>query len=69
MGTIKRKVHGQFLRFSSRYQHRERFFLLPAILKGDTTKLFDRFLQLKVQAPELSDEQAITQVIKALRAG
>jgi hypothetical protein len=30
---------------------------------------FRRFLQLKEQAPEVSDEQAITQAIKALHAG
>jgi hypothetical protein len=30
---------------------------------------FSRFLWLKVQAPKVSDEQAITQDIKALRAG
>jgi hypothetical protein len=30
---------------------------------------FHRFLRLKAQAPEVSDEQAITQAIKALRVG
>jgi hypothetical protein len=30
---------------------------------------FRRFLQLKAQAPEVSDKQAMTQAIKALRAG
>jgi hypothetical protein len=30
---------------------------------------FCRFLRLKVQAPEVSDEQAMMYAIKALRAG
>jgi hypothetical protein len=30
---------------------------------------YRRFLQLKAQAPEVSDEQVITQAIKALRVG
>jgi hypothetical protein len=33
------------------------------------SKFYRRFLQLKAQAPEMSDEQVIAQSIKALRAG
>jgi hypothetical protein len=40
MGKVKRKVLDQFPRFSSRYQHRRRFFLLSAVQKGDTARIF-----------------------------
>jgi hypothetical protein len=33
------------------------------------SKFYRRFLQLKAQAPEVSDEQVIAQAIKALRVG
>jgi hypothetical protein len=32
-------------------------------------EFYHRFLQLKAQAPEVSNEQVIAQAIKALRAG
>jgi hypothetical protein len=36
---------------------------------GQLPDFYQRFLQLKAQAPEVSDEQVIAQAIKALRAG
>jgi hypothetical protein len=56
MGIVKRKVPGQFSRFSSRYQYRRRFFLLPAIRKGDTARLFPQIPLAKTQALEVLDE-------------
>jgi hypothetical protein len=58
MGTIEREVHGQFPRYSGRHYHRKILFLVPAIWEGN----FARSL-------EVSDEQAITQAMKALWAG
>jgi hypothetical protein len=37
--------------------------------KETLPNFYQRFLQLKTQAPEVSDEQVIAQAIKALRAG
>jgi hypothetical protein len=37
--------------------------------KETLPNFYRRFLQLKAQAPEVSDEQVITQAIKALRTG
>jgi hypothetical protein len=37
--------------------------------KETLPNFYQRFLQLKAQAPEVSDEQVIAQAIKALRAG
>jgi hypothetical protein len=36
---------------------------------GDTPQFLLRFLQLKLQAPEVSDDQVIAQAIKAMRVG
>jgi hypothetical protein len=37
--------------------------------KESLPDFYQRFLQLKAQTPEVSDEQVIAQVIKALRVG
>jgi hypothetical protein len=37
--------------------------------KESLSDFYQKFLQLKPQAPEVSDEQVIAQAIKALRAG
>jgi hypothetical protein len=37
--------------------------------KETLPNFYQRFLQLKAQAPEVSDNQVITQAIKALHAG
>jgi hypothetical protein len=70
MGATQRKVPSQFPRLSSRSQHRGRFFFSCEQYERETLPDFlRRFLQLKAQAPEVSDEQAIMQAIKALHAG
>jgi hypothetical protein len=39
------------------------------VRKRDITQFYWRFLQLKAQVMEVSDDQVIAQAIKALRAG
>jgi hypothetical protein len=39
------------------------------VRKKTLSNFYQKFLQLKAQAPEVSDDQVITQAIKALRAG
>jgi hypothetical protein len=51
MGTVKRKVPSQFPRFSIRYQHKRRFFLLLAVQKGDTTRFFPQIPLVKSASP------------------
>jgi hypothetical protein len=45
------------------------FFACQQYKRETLLDFFHRFLQLKAQAPEVSDEQAIMQSIKALRVG
>jgi hypothetical protein len=64
LGEIK-----QLLGFSSRRQYRRRFFSCQQYERETLPDFFCGFLRLKAQALQVSDEQAITQAIKALRAG
>jgi hypothetical protein len=47
----------------------EDFFSYAQREKEMLPNFYRRFLQLKAQAPEVSDDQVIAQVIKALQAG
>jgi hypothetical protein len=65
MSTVKRKVPSQFPRFSSRYSHRRRFFSGQQYGRGTLQDSFRKVLRLEAQAPEVSDEQAIMQAMRA----
>jgi hypothetical protein len=66
---LKEKFLVNFQGFQADLSTEEDFFSCQQHERETLPDFFHRFLRLKAQAPEVSDEQAITQAIKALRAG
>jgi hypothetical protein len=66
---LKEKFLLNFQGFQADLITGEDFFSCQQYERETLLVFFRRFLRLKAQAPEVSDEQAITQVIKALCAG
>jgi hypothetical protein len=72
LAAVERKLLAQLPRFPSRAQLRRRFSIVHPKRERERETLpnfYQRFLQMKVQTPEESDDQVITQAIKAQRAG
>jgi hypothetical protein len=61
--------HGRCSTKSISQHTEEDFFSCQQYERETLPDFFCMFLRLKAQAPEVSDEQAITQAIKALRRG
>jgi hypothetical protein len=68
VGTTKEKFLVNFQGFQTDVSMEEDFFSCQQYERETLPYFFRRLLQLKAQAPEVSDEQAITQAIKALCA-
>jgi hypothetical protein len=66
---LKEKFLVNFQGFQANLSTEEDFFSCPQYEKETLPDFFHRFLRLKAQALEVSDEQAITQAIKALHVG
>jgi hypothetical protein len=64
-----KKVLAQLPRVPGGAQHGGRFSFLCSERERDTPNFYRRFLQLKAQALEVSDDHVITQAFKALHAG
>jgi hypothetical protein len=58
-----------FQGFQAELDSEEEFLLYTQREKETLLNFYQRFLQLKAQAPEVSDDQVIAQAIKALQAG
>jgi hypothetical protein len=66
--AVKGEVPAHLPGVPSRVRHRRRFLVLCSARKRTLPNFYRRFLQLKAQALEVSDNQLIAQAIKALRA-
>jgi hypothetical protein len=66
---LKEKFLVNFQGFQADITTEEDFFSSQQYGRETLPEFFRRFLWLKAQAPEVSEEQAIMQAIKALRAG
>jgi hypothetical protein len=66
---LKEKFLVNFLGFQADISIEKDFFSRQQYERETLPDFLRRFLRLKAQAPEVSDEQAIRQAIKALRAG
>jgi hypothetical protein len=66
---LKEKFLVNFQGFQADVSTEEDFFSCQQYERETLPDFFRGFLRLKAQAPEVFDEQAITQAIKALRAG
>jgi hypothetical protein len=66
---LKDKFLHNFLGFQTELNTEEDFLSCAQREKETLPNFYQRFLQLKSQAPEVSDDQVITQAIKVLRAG
>jgi hypothetical protein len=66
---LKYKFLLNFLRFQPELDAEEDFLSCAQREKEILSNFYRMFLQLKAQASEVSDDQVITQAIKALRAG
>jgi hypothetical protein len=69
MAAAKRQDLLNFQGFQAELNTQEDFLSCAQREKETLPTFYRRFLQLKAQAPEVSDEQVITQAIKAPRAG
>jgi hypothetical protein len=69
LAAIKREVPSQFSRVPSGARHGRRFLVLAQREKETLPNFYQRFLQLKVHALEVCDDQVIAQAIKALWVG
>jgi hypothetical protein len=68
-GYLKEKFIINFQGFQAELSIEEDFLSCQQYERETLLNFFRRFLHLKAQAPEVSDEQVITQAIKALRVG
>jgi hypothetical protein len=66
---LKEKFLVNFQGFQTDLSTEEDFFSCQQYERETLLDFFHRFLQLKAQALEVSDDQAITQAIKVLRVG
>jgi hypothetical protein len=66
---LKEKFLVNFQGFQADLSTEEDFFLCQQYEREILSDFFHKFLRLKAQAPEVSDEQAIMQSIKVTRAG
>jgi hypothetical protein len=66
---LKAKFLLNFLGFQAELDMEEDFLSCAQREKETLPNFYRRFLQLKAQAPEVSNEQVIAQAIKALRVG
>jgi hypothetical protein len=66
---LKEKFLLNFQGFQADLDSEENFLLCIQREKETSPNFYRRFLQMKVQVPEVSDDQVIAQVVKALRAG
>jgi hypothetical protein len=66
---LKDKILLNFHEFQAKIDTEEDFLSCVQKEREPLPEFYRRFFQLKAQAPEVSDEQVIAQVIKALRAG
>jgi hypothetical protein len=69
LATFKRQDSPQFQGFQVELDTKEVFLSCMQREKESLPNFYRRFLQLKAQAPEVSDEQVITQSFKALKVG
>jgi hypothetical protein len=67
--NLKDKIFLNFQGFQAELDTEEDFLLCVQKERVPLPEFYQRFLQLKAQALEVSDEQVIAQAIKALRAG
>jgi hypothetical protein len=65
----QRKDHSQLSGVPSGARYGRRFLSCAQREKETPPNFYQMFLQLKAQAPKVSDNQVIAQAIKALRAG
>jgi hypothetical protein len=66
---LKEKFLLNFQGFQAELDMEEDFLSCVQKEKATLPNFYRRFLQLKAQAPEVSDDQVVTQAIKALRVG
>jgi hypothetical protein len=66
---IEREISAQLLGVPSRAQLRGRLPVVHSKRVENTPQFLPKVLQLKAQAPDVSDNQVIAQAIKALRVG
>jgi hypothetical protein len=66
---LKEKFLVNFQDFQTDLNTEEDFFSCQQYERETLPDFFNRFLRLKVQTPEVSNEQALTQAIKALHTG
>jgi hypothetical protein len=66
---LKDKFLLNFQGFQAELDTEEDFLSCAQREKETLPNFYRRFLQLKAQAPEVSDDQVIAQAIKALRVG
>jgi uncharacterized protein (DUF488 family) len=69
MGQLKEKFHINFQGFQAKLSSEEDFLSCQQCERETLSDFIWRFLCLKVQALEVSDEQVITQAIKTVCAG
>jgi hypothetical protein len=69
LAVAKGEVPAEFSRVPSIARYRRRLFVFLPVQKRNTAQLLPQILQLKAQAPEVSNDQVIAQDIKALRVG
>jgi hypothetical protein len=66
---LKEKILLNFQGFQAELHTEEDFLYYAQREKETLPNFYRRFLELKAQTPEVSDDEVITQAIKALRAG
>jgi hypothetical protein len=69
LAIAEREVPAQLSRVPSELDSKEDFLSCIQREKETLPNFYRRFLQMKAQAPKVSDDQVITKAIKALRAG
>jgi hypothetical protein len=69
LAIAQRKFMLNFQGFQVEIDTEEDFLYCAQREKETLPNFYSRFLQLKAPAPEVSDDQVITQTIKALRVG
>jgi UDP-2,3-diacylglucosamine pyrophosphatase LpxH len=69
LAAAQGKVLVEFPRLLSGALYEGRFPIVRSVRERKFSNFYERFLQLKAQAPEVSDDQVIAQAIKVLCAG
>jgi hypothetical protein len=69
LGQLKEKFLVNFQGFQTKLSTEEDFLSCQPYERETLSDFFRRFFHLKAQAPEVSNDQVITQALKALRVG